>query len=175
MIMVAMANLVDSTGADEAYARRELVEAVQREAPFLLAVARLLVPRASDAEDLVQETLERGVRMIGQLRDPAALRPWLVTIETREALRLRRQLRSFVTLSRPVVEIAQPGHDEDDRLAVRAALAQLSPRVRAVVVLHHMAGLSVGEVADALGTSENTVKTQLRIGLARLRGVLADE
>jgi RNA polymerase sigma-70 factor, ECF subfamily len=173
--MVAMANLVDSTAADEAFARRELLEAVQQEAPFLLAVARLLVPRASDAEDLAQQTLERGMRMIGQLRDPAALRPWLLTIETREAIRLRRQLRSFVTLNQPVVEIAQASHDEDDRLAVRAALAHLSPRVRAVVVLHHMAGLSVREVADAVGTSENTVKTQLRVGLARLRGVLGNE
>jgi RNA polymerase sigma factor (sigma-70 family) len=173
--MLAMGNLVESMAADEAFARRQLLEAVQREAPFLLAVARLLLPRASDAEDLAQQTVEQGMRMIGQLRDPAALRPWLVTIETREAIRLRRQLRSFMTLSRPVIEIAEPGHDQDDRIAVRAALAQLSPRVRAVVVLHHMAGLSVREVADAVGTSENTVKTQLRVGLARLRGVLADE
>jgi RNA polymerase sigma factor (sigma-70 family) len=173
--MLAMTKPVESVASGEAFARRDLLAAVQAEAPFLLAVARLLVPRASDAEDLVQQTLERGMRKIGQLRDPAALRPWLVTIETREAIRLRRQLRSFVTLSRPVVEIAQPGHDEDDRLTVRAALAHLSPRVRAVVVLHHMAGLSVREVADAVGTSENTVKTQLRIGLARLRGVLGNE
>ena len=173
--MLAMTKLGDSVTADEALARAELLEAVQLEAPFLLAVARLLVPRASDAEDLAQETLERGIRMIGQLRDPAAVRPWLVRIETREAIRFRRRLRSFVTLNRPVVEIAQPGGDEDDRLVVRAALAQLSPRVRAAVVLHHMAGLTVREVADALGTSENTVKTQLRIGLARLRGVLGDE
>ncbi len=67
------------------------------------------------------------------------------------------------------------GGDEEERLAVRAALAQLSPLVRAVVVLHHMVGLSVREVADVVGTSENTVKTQLRTGLARLREVLGDD
>jgi DNA-directed RNA polymerase specialized sigma24 family protein len=35
--------------------------------------------------------------------------------------------------------------------------------------------LSVAEVAEAMGTSPNTVKTQLRLGLARLREVLGDD
>jgi RNA polymerase sigma-70 factor (ECF subfamily) len=173
--MVGILNALDSMTSSEAAARRELIAAVQREAPFVLAVARLLLPRARDAEDLAQTTLERGIRRIDQLRDPAALRPWLVRIETREAIRVRRQLRSFVTLSRPVAEVPQPGQSHDDRLAVRAALSHLSPRVRAVIVLHHMAGLPVREVAEAMGTSENTVKTQLRVGLARLRAELGDE
>jgi DNA-directed RNA polymerase specialized sigma24 family protein len=38
-----------------------------------------------------------------------------------------------------------------------------------------MAGLPVREVAEAMGTSENTVKTQLRVGLARLRAEVGDE
>lgn len=38
-----------------------------------------------------------------------------------------------------------------------------------------MTGLSVAETAVALGTSENTVKSQLRVGLSRLRGLLADD
>jgi DNA-directed RNA polymerase specialized sigma24 family protein len=45
----------------------------------------------------------------------------------------------------------------------------LSLRMRASVALHHMAGLSVAETAQALATSENTVKTQLRVGLRRLK------
>lgn len=60
-------------------------------------------------------------------------------------------------------------------VAVRDALRSLSPRVRAAVVLHHMAGLPVAEVAAALGVSPNTVKTQLKVGLARLREVLDDD
>jgi RNA polymerase sigma-70 factor (ECF subfamily) len=172
--MVGILNAFGSVTSEEATARRALIEAVQREAAFVLAVARLLLPRGDDAEDLAQTTLERGIRLIGQLRDPAAVRPWLMRIETREAIRVRRQLRSFVTLSRPVVEVVGPGHDHADHLAVRAALGHLSPRTRAVIVLHHMAGLPVRDVAEAMGTSENTVKTQLRVGLRRLRKELDD-
>ena len=47
--------------------------------------------------------------------------------------------------------------------------------MRAAVVLHHMVGLPVRDAASALGVSENTVKTQLRTGLARLREALEDD
>lgn len=49
------------------------------------------------------------------------------------------------------------------------ALAELPERMRAAVALHHVAGLSVRETAQAMGTSENTVKSHLRDGMRRLR------
>ena len=45
--------------------------------------------------------------------------------------------------------------------------------MRAAIVLRYYAGLSVREVADLLGTSENTIKTQVREGLAQLRASLS--
>jgi len=144
-------------------------------APVLLAAARSMTLDEAEAQDLVQTTLEIGLRRIDQLRDPAALRPWLLTIQAREAFRLTRRLRRLVRLDRTVHELAAPGTSDTDRIAVRRALGQLPARMRAAVVLHHMAGLSVAETAIALGTSENTVKSQLRVGLARLRGLLTDD
>ncbi len=46
---------------------------------------------------------------------------------------------------------------------------RLAPRMRAAVVLRYYADLSVRDVAEALGISENTVKTQLREALAHMR------
>ena len=156
------------TRAETAVSDRELVAV----APTLLAAARYLSRSDADAADLVQATLEIAIRRRAQLRDPARLRSWLLAILTREAFRLRRRLRALVSLDGSVVEVAVAGTSDDD-LAVRAAVAQLPARTRAAVVLHHMAGLSVAETAEAMGISENTVKTLLRLGLARLREVLA--
>jgi RNA polymerase sigma factor (sigma-70 family) len=61
-----------------------------------------------------------------------------------------------------------------NRVTLIAALAGLPPRTRAAVVLHYYADLTVDGVATALGTSQNTVKTQLRTGLERLRAALAE-
>lgn len=153
----------------------ERLDMLEQHVPFLLAAARAMTLDDAEAEDLVQTTLEIAVRRIDRLREPAALRAWLLTIQAREAFRLRRRLRRFVRLDAVVPELPAESDRPDERLAVRHALVRLSPRVRAAVVLHHMAGLSVEETAHALGTSPNTVKSQLKSGLARLRELLADE
>lgn len=151
--------------------RSELVE----HRPALLAAARAIVLNDAEAEDLVQTTLEIAIRRIDQLRNPDALRAWLFAIQTRQAFRLLRRLRRLVSLERVVREIEMNAGVTADHIAVHSALATLPLRTRAAVVLHHMVGLSVAETAVALGTSPNTVKTQLREGLARLRRELADD
>jgi len=154
---------------------RTLGDALQREAPVLLAAARAIVLDDREAEDLVQATFEIAIRRIGDLRDAGALRAWLLTIQSREAFRVRRRLRRILHLDPTVAELtAGPGTAPDD-FALRDALRHLPPRVRAAIVLHHLAGLPVAEVATALGTSPNTVKTQLKLGLDRLRRELGDD
>lgn len=157
----------DLTGIGE----RELVAM----APTLLAAARYFVRSEADAQDLVQATLEIAVRRRSQLRDRGSLRAWLLAIETREAFRLRRRLRHLVSLDgHAVLEVPAPhAGPSDDDLAVRAAVGRLPERMRAAVVLHHMAGLSVAQTAEAMAVSDNTIKTLLRLGLAKLREVLA--
>jgi RNA polymerase sigma-70 factor (ECF subfamily) len=163
------------TPADDSLARTEAVAAaLEREEPVLLAAARALTLDDAAARDLVQTTFELALRHAGQLREPRAMRAWLLTIQAREAFRLRRRLRRFVRLDSSVRELTVPDGAPAESLAVRDALRHLPARTRAAVVLHHMAGLSVNEVAEAMGTSPNTVKTQLRMGLATLREVLAD-
>ena len=151
--------------------------AFEREAPVLLAAARAITFDAAEAEDLVQTTFELAIRNVHQLQEPLALRAWLLTIQTREAFRVIRRLRRGLGLrsSGGVLEIAAPPVSSTDHIVVRDALRGLPPRMRAVVVLHHMAGMTVPQVARAVGRSENTVRSQLRVGLQRLREALLDD
>lgn len=151
----------------------QLREALDRHGPILLAAARAIVGNEAEAQDLVQATFEIAVRRIDQVRNPSALRAWLLAIEAREAFRLARQLRRLVALDSQVGAIGVPG-PSDSEVALRIALGHLPVRVRAAIVLHHLGGLSVEETAAALGTKPNTVKTQLRDGLKRLRRELGD-
>lgn len=48
-------------------------------------------------------------------------------------------------------------------------MADLPPQMRAALALRYFAGLSVPEIAEAMGKSVNTVKSHLRVGLERLR------
>jgi RNA polymerase sigma factor (sigma-70 family) len=67
-----------------------------------------------DVDDVVQETLLRVVRHLGDLRDPEAYRPWLVAITVREIRRFERQRRVALDLSSdadPAADVPDPGSD----------------------------------------------------------------
>jgi RNA polymerase sigma-70 factor (ECF subfamily) len=140
----------------------------------LQGVAYLILRDRAAAEDVVVETLLTAFDRGDTLRDPEALRPWLLRIAINRALAVRRSGARVVQLH-VVPDRAAPAQDEDSRLALLAGLDRLPARMRAAVVLRYYADLPVKGVAEALGTSENTVKTQLREALERLRLALADE
>lgn len=148
----------------------DLLESFGRE---IQGVAYLILRNHADAEEVVMDTLVSAWRKAETLRDDGSLRSWLLTTASRHALSRRRGRRPSQSLS-AAGSLAASAADvpSADRLAVAEALDALPRQVRAAVALHHVAGLSVAETAAALGKSENTIKSQLRDGLARLRDSL---
>lgn len=83
----------------------------------------------------------------------------------------RRSGREYVTSSVPE-PASPPGRDTSLRLDVERALAGLTPRQRAMVVLRFLEDLPVTEVAALLGVAEGTVKSQTARGVEALRAAL---
>lgn len=154
--------------------RDELVDELYVHGPMLLAAARVITLDDDEAQDLVQATFEIAIRSLDGLRDQGALRGWLLRVETREAFRVVRRLRRLVSLDGRVHEVPAIDVDLAQRADVRDGLAKLPRRIRAAIALHYLAGMSVPETARTLGVSENTIKSQLKTGLARLREDLRD-
>ena len=117
------------------------------------------------------DTMVTAWQRIGSLRDPAALRPWLLRIAARHALARRRR---SVPDHQLVDEVAATAllEADPDRIALAGALDDLPPRMRACLSLHYYAGLSVAETASVLGVSPNTAKFHLKAWLERLRKAL---
>jgi RNA polymerase sigma-70 factor (ECF subfamily) len=84
-------------------------------------------------------------------------------------------MRRLLPFGPHVRELPDPGPAHDQTIALREGLRALPRRVRAAIALHYLAGYSVRETASVLGVGENTIKTQLKTGLARLREELRDE
>jgi RNA polymerase sigma-70 factor, ECF subfamily len=147
----------------------------------LLGLARLICRDASDAADAVQVGLELAWRKRSTLRDQARLRPWLNRIVTREAVRISKSRRSWLsrllTLPPEVGWIEPPDSrapEPSTHAALRAAFGRLSPEQRAVVALHMHLGYTVAETADIVGALEETVRSRLRLAKARLRHELGE-
>ena len=146
----------------------ELLEQYGRE---IQGVAYLILRNRADAEDVLMDTLLVALDRGSSLRDSAAMRPWLLKIATNLCLGRQRRFQR-VTWLQLVPESAGPAIDTTDHVALMQGLATLPTRARAALVLHYYADLPVAEVAAAMSTSQNTVKSQLRTGLARLRELL---
>jgi RNA polymerase sigma-70 factor (sigma-E family) len=122
------------------------------------------------AEDLLQTALARAYPRWSRIRrdDPEAY-VRKIMVNTWSSW-WRRRWRGEVPAAR-LPEVAGPDEASgvDRRQALRAALAQLPPRQRAVVVLRYHQDLSEAQVAAVLGISVGTVKSQAAKALATLR------
>lgn len=136
-------------------------------------VAYLILRDRAATEDVLADTLLTALDRGDRLRDPAALRSWLLRIAANKALDVRRSSGRVVHLH-VLPDREGPRPRLDDRIALLGAVERLAPRMRAAVVLRYYADLSVRDVADALGTSENTVKSQLRVALVQMRETLGE-
>ena len=152
----------------------EIGELLADHGAALLGAARLICLDEGEAQDVVQTTFEIALRRGHTLRDRSALRAWLLAIETREAMRTVRRMRALIPFRTELHEVPSGGLGHDERLALRESLRVLPRGARAAIVLHHLLGYSVRETAEAMHVSDNTIKTQLKRGLARLREELRD-
>ena len=122
------------------------------------------------AEDLVQTALARAYPRWNRIQsdDPEAyLRRVLVNTWSSWWRRRWRGEVPTETLPESAAPDAYASADRKD--ALRAALARLPKRQRAIVVLRYHEDLSETQVADALGISAGTVKSQASRALAKLR------
>jgi RNA polymerase sigma-70 factor (ECF subfamily) len=140
------------------------------------AVARLILRDAELARDAVQEALVLAWRDLPRVRDPERFDAWLHRLTVNACLDVARRRR------RRVIEVElDPAYgphvpDAAARIAERdeldRALGQLTPDLRAIVVLHYYLGLSLPETAAGLGLPLGTVKSRLHRSLDALRATL---
>jgi RNA polymerase sigma-70 factor (sigma-E family) len=143
-------------------------------AEHLRTTAYLLCGDWHLAQDLVQLTFTKLYRVWRRIERHQTLDQYARRVLLRSFLDERRRpwRREVPTeVVEPMPAAAAVG-SPDDRIVLKAALADLAPRQRAVVVLRFWADLPVEEVAAALGCSTGTVKSQTSDGLANLRRAL---
>ena len=142
---------------------------------------RRLLANEADAEDLTVTAFEKALRAWDRRPADEEIRPWLFRIATNACLdELRRRQRiqwqpwnAFLRLFHSS-QVA-PDDPEEETLRrekaglVRAALARLSPRDRAALILREYQGMPVDDVGRALGISRGAAKITLFRARERLR------
>lgn len=144
----------------------------------MLRTAYLLCGDWHLAEDLTQNALAKVYVTWARIQGVDSVDAYVHRILFRTYIDTYRRRRKQEILSAAVPDVADArgasGHG-DVRVVLLAALAKVTPRYRAVLVLRFWEDRSVTEAARALGISEGSVKSHSHRGLHQLRSVLGDQ
>jgi RNA polymerase sigma-70 factor (sigma-E family) len=148
----------------------EFAEYVGARLPSLRRLALLLCHDWHRADDLVQASITKLYVHWHRARKATSVDAYVRTIIVREFLHERRSAWTRrVTLGSQVPDEPAADLDADAAIDLRAAMASLPARQRAVLVLRYYCDLDVEHSADVLGCSSGTVKSQTARALASLR------
>ena len=134
----------------------------------------------TDAEDLTQEVFVQVFRTLDSFRGEASFTTWLHRLTVNQVLmhfRKKRSRREHLTEDGQLPEQSigrglRTSLTILDRLALDEAILKLSPGYRAVFILHDIEGLNHLEIANVLGSSVGTTKSQLHKARMKLRKLL---
>lgn len=140
---------------------------IRRHGPLMRAYVSRIVGSLSEADDVVQEALYTAWRRLPELRDPSAVKAWLMRIASRHAFTHIRRRPTDVPL--PEFESATPSDLQPESVAIRnaqlralaAALDTLPEDLRQCWLLREIAELSYDDIAKELDIPRTTVRGKL--------------
>ncbi|HFQ13827.1 MAG TPA: sigma-70 family RNA polymerase sigma factor [Gammaproteobacteria bacterium] len=151
---------------------RQRLEAMR---PRLYRLAYSWTMNPALADDLTQETLAKGLKKVGQLKNPDALEGWLFGILRncwRDHYRSQRDMDELDHEQLTDEQTPEQHHEQQHIVTkVRSAVAQLAEGQREVLTLVDLEGFSYAEVAESLNIPIGTVMSRL----CRARKALADK
>lgn len=174
-------SVAGSTAVLDDASRRRMAELARAHKAVLDGVARRLCQSRDDAEDLVQDALERAMRNADKLTDPGRARAWLITV----------MHNLFIDRCRHKSRRPHHGALDEDHLGgvpdpgrvpawgditvddVRAAARDLPGEFRRAYEMHAFEKRSYEDIARALGVPKSTVGTRLLRARRKLRALLA--
>jgi RNA polymerase sigma-70 factor (ECF subfamily) len=179
--------LIDDPVKDEKMIRGELLpfeELFKLHHRRVYAVCLRMTGNAAEAEDLSQEVFVQVFRKLDTFRGESAFTTWLhrltvnhVLMHFRRNRSRKEQLTENGELPEQVIKARNviTSFPILDRLALAEAIVKLAPGYRAVFVLHDVEGLQHLEIANILGCSVGTSKSQLHKARMKMRRLLRQQ
>lgn len=149
----------------------------EREQDYVRRTIRSIVRTDAEVDDLVQECFTRAYRARHRYRPDAPPGAWLHRIAVNTAIShlRRRRLDSALPLETEIPVADRDLRRAEARATLEEAMAGLSPKVRAAVLLKHFEDRSRDEIAAALGIPSGTVASRVAKGMSQLRSRLDAE
>jgi RNA polymerase sigma-70 factor, ECF subfamily len=160
-------------------------EIIARHSGRLYGLALYLSGQASDAEDILQETLLGAYEALHSFESRSSVKTWLSRILVRQAARHHRSQKvrrkaqpvSLSEESQAMLEGSTAGPTADReavRMDVMDVLQSLSAEHREIIVLRDLNGLSYQQISEVLGVPAGTVESRIFRARQELKTLLKD-
>lgn len=137
----------------------------------LYRIAHAILWSDADCADAIQEAVFKAWMKKGALREEKYFETWLIRILINECRSLiRRQKTAPLPLNEAVLLSVQSEPNEDGQL--RSALMELPEKYRIPLLLHHLEGYSLADIARMLDVPQTMVKSRLHQARGALRKIL---
>jgi RNA polymerase sigma-70 factor (ECF subfamily) len=141
----------------------------------VLSLAWRLLGRPEDAQDASQEVFLRAFRYLHRFDRRRPFEPWLMKMTVNVCHDLGKKRQTWANVEIDPDDLRASGdphhelHSEEQKKILYTALQALPEKERAAVVLRDLEGLSTAEVAEVLGSSEATVRSQISSARLKIR------
>jgi len=167
--------IASAAGGDEV----AFASIVARHHEDMRRVCAVVVGDEGIAEEAVSAAWSIAWRKLGGLRDPARLRPWLVSVAVNEARQLHRARNRRAMVEVGVDRRTDHASSADpasgiDAMDLRNAMSRLDPADRALLAMRYVAGFDATELGYATGRSASGTRARLARLLHRLEKELGD-
>src|SRR5947207_7133899 len=144
--------------------------------PRLRAFLAKMLPRTQNVDDAAQDVWMDVFRDLPKLADPGAFLPWMYRIARNRAFRMLRR-KPHPTISIEATDAMAQATDDidfdaDDARGVHAALDQLIPEYREVLLLRFIEEMSYEDIAAVVEVPVGTVRSRIHNAKRILRGII---
>ena len=149
---------------------------MQTQAAYLVRLAQLYVTRDADVQEVISEATLAAFTSMHTLQQPEHFRTWLTKILIRTCYRrYAHNAKEVPQAFLPEIPCSEHELSPEIRIDLLNGIRQLNAQYQQTLLMYYYNGLSIREIHEITGLSENTIKTHLRRGKLQLKDWLGGD
>lgn len=151
-----------------------LVDYIENNQEKLYRVAFSYLKNEESALDVVQESIEKALKNIYQLKEKEYIKTWFYRILINECLQYIKKNKRIITCELQEIENKIDWNDNitTEGIDLYNYIQKLNEKVRIVIILRFFEDMKIEEIATITKTNVNTVKSRLYKGLKELKNLI---
>ena len=151
-----------------------LIDYIENNQEKLYRVAFSYLKNEESALDVVQESIEKALKNIYQLKEKEYIKTWFYRILINECLQDIKKNKRIITCELQEIENKIDWNDNitTEGIDIYNNIQKLNEKVRTVIILRFFEDMKIEEIATITKTNVNTVKSRLYKGLKELKNLI---